>query len=463
MTPFKVIVLAAGKGTRMRSSLPKVLHPVCGRSMVQHVVTAAVEAGAESVHVVVGHGAGQVTDHLAATPQPVPVSTIEQTEQLGTGHAVMVCQEALAGFDGPVLILSGDVPLVPTRLIAQMVQQHEQTSGLTLVSVVLDDPTGYGRVVRDDAGQVARIVEQKDANEAELAVCEVNAGIYLVDAKLLFEVVSGLSNDNAQGEYYLTDGVAAALSRGASVQAVVCDTPALVAGVNSRAQLAQVTGQFQRQITERLMAEGVTLIDPARVTVDVTVTVGNDSVIYPGVTLTGATRIGSRCTLHPNVRISDSTLGDGIEVKDGSLITEATLDGDNTVGPNAHLRPLAHLASSAKIGNYVEIKKATIGVGSKVNHLSYVGDATVGDGVNIGAGTITCNYDGVNKHHTVLEDGVFVGSDTQLVAPVRVGAGAVIGAGSTITGDVPAGSLSISRTPQKNIDGWVARKRQPQQ
>ncbi len=457
MSGFIALVLAAGKGTRMKSALPKVLHPVCGLPMVHHVVACAVDAGADATHVVIGHGAEAVTAYLSQTDFGVPVDTVMQHHQLGTGHAVKVCADAVGGYRGPVLILSGDVPLVGADLVAGLVETHNRAGGgLTLVTVTLDDPTGYGRVVRDGEA-VSRVVEQKDATPEELAIREVNAGIYLVDAPLLFGCLERISDDNAQGEYYLTDIVREAMAEQARVQVYRAASPAAVMGVNSRAQLAAVTATMRGRIADRLMADGVTLIDPATTYVDAGVTVGQDTVLHPNVTLSCATTIGAGCTIHSGSRIVDATVGDGCTIKDGTLITEAVLDGDNSAGPNAHLRPGAHLHAGAKVGNYVEIKKAEIGAGSKISHLSYVGDATVGREVNIGAGTITCNYDGANKYRTVIEDGVFIGSDSQLVAPVTIGKGALVAAGSTVTGDVPAGALGISRTDQRNVPGWVAR------
>ncbi|MFQ5509403.1 MAG: bifunctional UDP-N-acetylglucosamine diphosphorylase/glucosamine-1-phosphate N-acetyltransferase GlmU [Leptospirillia bacterium] len=454
---FRTVVLAAGKGTRMKSAHPKVLHPVCGQPMVRHVVACAQDAGGGQVIVVVGHGAEAVSDHVLGMGGDARV--VEQAEQLGTGHAVLACHEALEGYDGPVLILSGDVPLVTQTLVEGLTAAHTDAGGgLTLLTVELETPDGYGRVIRDGEGRVTRIVEQKDANADELAVREVNTGIYVVDAPVLFAALSRVSCDNAQGEYYLTDIVSEALSEGVQVNVYRTDNPSEVLGVNSRSDLARVSAVMRRRIAEDLMAAGVTLISPEQTYVDAGVSVGADTVLYPGVTLEGNTVIGRDCTVRSGCRIADSRLGDGIEVKDNSLITGAVLEGGNQVGPNAHLRPGAHLMRDARVGNFVEIKKAVIGTGSKVNHLSYVGDAEVGEGVNIGAGTITCNYDGVNKHKTVIGDGVFIGSDTQLVAPVRVGAGATIAAGTTVTSDVPEGALAISRVEQQNKADWASRK-----
>jgi bifunctional UDP-N-acetylglucosamine pyrophosphorylase/glucosamine-1-phosphate N-acetyltransferase len=461
--PLAAVILAAGKGTRMKSRWPKVLHPVCGRSMVQHVAGCALEAGADPVLVVVGKGGGSVVQVLETAFPEKPVAPVLQGQQLGTGHAVLACAPHLKDHEGPVVILSGDVPLVSPDLVRGMLAHHRKGGGgLTVLTVALDDPTGYGRILRDSAGRPLRIVEEKDASPKERAVREINTGIYVADAPLLWATLPRLSRSNAQGEYYLTEIVALALADGSPVHLFRWDDPEEVLGVNSRADLARVSAVLRRRIAQRLMDGGVTLVDPERAYVHAGVTVGPDTVLHPGVCLQGVTTVGSGCTLHPNSRIVDSQIGDGVTVKDGCLITEARLDGDNQVGPNAHLRPGAHLERGARVGNFVEVKAAVIGEGSKVNHLSYVGDATVGKHVNIGAGTITCNYDGFAKHRTIIGDGVFIGSDTQLVAPVTVGKGAVIGAGSTITGDVPAGALSVSRVPQQNVDDgatrWKARK-----
>jgi len=460
-TPFAALILAAGKGTRMKSDRPKVLHEVCGVSMIRHAIDCALAAGAERVVPVIGHGAEQV--RAVAEAAPGTVTCVVQEQQLGTGHAVRVCEAELGGYPHPVLILNGDVPLITPDLLTDVLAHHRKSGGgITVVTVQLDDPTGYGRMVRGKGGDLERVVEQKDASPEERAVREVNTGIYVADPQVLFPLLARVSDNNAQGEYYLTDIVGLSLADGRVVHVYRATDPDLVLGVNSRRDLAQVSAVLRRRIHNRLMDEGVTLLDPSRTDIDAGVRIGPDTVIHPGVTLQGATVIGVNCEILPGTRIVDATLGDGITVKDNCLIDGATLAGHNTVGPMAHLRPGTALAQGAKIGNFVEIKKADIGVGSKVNHLSYVGDATVGKGVNIGAGTITCNYDGVNKFQTVIGDHVFVGSDTQLVAPVTVGEGATIGAGTTVTRDVPADALAVSRTEQKNVAGWAKRRRQPQ-
>ncbi|MEO8036984.1 MAG: bifunctional UDP-N-acetylglucosamine diphosphorylase/glucosamine-1-phosphate N-acetyltransferase GlmU, partial [Acidobacteriota bacterium] len=386
-----------------------------------------------------------------------------QDQQLGTGHAVLQAAGALEGdmAGRRILILSGDVPLTRAGTLKELLAQHErEKNALTVLTMELDDPAMYGRIVRDDEGGVSRIVEAKDANAEEKEIHEVNAGIYLFDGEHLFDNLRNLSTDNAQGEYYLTDLIAVLRKGGKRVGAYIANDPIEALGVNSRAELATVEGEIQKRVVEKLMKAGVTFRNPATVVIDSTVTIGADSVVYPFVTLEGTTNIGEGCVLDPGVHLINVTVGDDVHLKTGTVAEEATIEDEATVGPYANLRPGTHLGKHVKVGNFVETKKAVFGEGSKASHLSYIGDAEIGVDVNIGAGTITCNYDGVNKHKTVLEDGVFIGSDTQLVAPVRVGKGAYVGAGSTITKDVPADALSLSRTPQRIIEGWAARKRE---
>jgi len=431
------VILAAGQGTRMKSQLPKVLHEVAGEPMLAHVIKGAGRLGAEPIVVVIGHGADQVR---AACTAP-GVTFALQAEQFGTGHALQCAAPALAGFSGDLLLLCGDVPLLRTVLTA-----------------ILDNPHGYGRIIRS-AGGVEKIVEEKDATPAERAVGEINTGIYLFAAPRVFALLAGLTTDNAQGEYYLTDVVAAAHAAGERVAALAAAAAEESMGINDRVQLATAGAALRTRINTAHMRAGVTLVDPAATYIDPEVSIGADSILHPGVHLRGRTVIGSACVLEPGVIVTDCTLADRVHVKAGSVLTEASVGADTDIGPMAHLRPGTVLAGHNKIGNFVETKKARIGSGSKASHLTYLGDAQIGAEVNIGCGTITCNYDGVNKHVTVIEDEVFVGSDVQLVAPVRVGRGSLIGAGSTITKDVPADALAISRSEQKIIEGWAARKR----
>ncbi|HEX7418882.1 MAG TPA: bifunctional UDP-N-acetylglucosamine diphosphorylase/glucosamine-1-phosphate N-acetyltransferase GlmU, partial [Thermoanaerobaculia bacterium] len=376
-----------------------------------------------------------------------------------TGHAVLQAA-ALVDRGRNVLILSGDVPLTRPETLRRLLNEHERSqNALTLLTMKLDDPGLYGRIVRDAAGAVTRIVEARDATEAEKSINEVNAGIYVFDGEHLFDNLRNLSTNNAQGEYYLTDLLGVLRTAGKRVGAVVADNPIEALGVNSRADLASVEGEIQNRVVAKLMREGVTFRNPATVVIDSTVSIGNDTVVYPFVTIEGMTTIGSRCVIEPGVHLIDVTAGDDVHLKTGTVAENAEIGDEASVGPYAHLRPETRLGRHVKIGNFVETKKAVFGDGAKASHLSYIGDADVGADANIGAGTITCNYDGVNKHKTVIEDDVFIGSDTQLVAPVRIGKGAYVGAGSTITKDVPPEALALSRTPQRIIEGWATRKR----
>ncbi|MFY9268732.1 MAG: bifunctional UDP-N-acetylglucosamine diphosphorylase/glucosamine-1-phosphate N-acetyltransferase GlmU [Candidatus Manganitrophaceae bacterium] len=452
------VVLAAGQGKRMKSKLPKVLHPVGGIPMLVHVLDLIDRLAISKVFVIVGHQAEAVSEAVSERP----VTCLLQDPPLGTGHAVLQAKAVLSGFAGTVLILSGDTPLLRPETIQRLRQVHRETGAtMTIVTTRLKNPFGYGRVIRKKSGKksesIARIVEEKDATPAEGAINEVNTGIYLVEAPFLFDALSEVQPNNKQQEYYLTDLIGIAARRKERLAGVEAD-PEEVIGVNSRADLSVAEAIVQKRIAARWMAEGVTILDPTRVRIDASVEIDRDVVIHPDVTLEGKTRIGEGCILHP-CRIKNSRLGEEVVVKDYSVIEESEIESDASVGPFAHLRPGTVLRKGAKVGNFVEVKKTELGEGSKANHLTYLGDAMIGKGVNIGAGTITCNYDGKKKHQTVIEDDVFIGSDTQLVAPVRVGTGALIGAGSTITRDVPPDALGISRVRQENKEGWAKRKR----
>lgn len=454
-----VVLMAAGLGTRLRSATVKVLHAVAGRPMIHYPVRSALELGADPIVAVLGHQRDAVEGYLTAAFPDAPLRVALQAEQLGTAHAVLCAREALADFEGDVFILSGDVPTLPTALIERL----DAACGDATVGVVgmrLADPAAYGRLVRDDEGQLARIVEFRDCAPAEKAIDEVNAGIYRVDARFLFDTLAGLGRDNAQGEYYLTDIVAAARAGGHRVSTLVLDgdDAALAGGVNDRVDLAAAEARMQGALRVALMREGVTLIDPASVFVDDGVEVGPDTIIEPGVRLAGCTRVGRGCRLEQGVVLRDTVLGDDVTVHAYSHAERAIVDDACHVGPFARLREGTVLRAGVKVGNFVETKKTEMEEGAKASHLSYLGDARVGAGANVGAGTITCNYDGRLKHRTDIGAGAFIGSDTQLVAPVRVGDGAYVGAGSTITEDVPAGGLALSRTRQRNIPGWVERK-----
>jgi bifunctional UDP-N-acetylglucosamine pyrophosphorylase / glucosamine-1-phosphate N-acetyltransferase len=453
MDNLEVVILAAGLGTRMKSSTIKILHRAAGRPIIDYVLDLAAEVCERPPVMVIGHQREAVQK---AVDQRARFAV--QDQQLGTGHAVLQAADFIEG--NSVLILSGDVPLTRSETLRRLIEQHEsEKNALTLLTMRPDDPAMYGRIVRDADGTVARIVEAKDANDDERKIDEVNAGIYVFEAADLFDNLRGLSTNNSQGEYYLTDLIAILRKAGKRVGAVVASDPIEAVGVNSRAELAVVEAEIQRRVVTKLMADGVTFRNPNTVVIDSTVTIGADSVVYPYVTLEGTTAIGRQCIIEPGVHLINVTAGDDVHFKTGTVAEDATVEDEATVGPYAHLRPGTRLGRYVKVGNFVETKKAVFGEGAKASHLSYIGDAEVGAGANIGAGTITCNYDGVNKHQTIIEDGVFIGSDTQLVAPVRVGKGAYVGAGSTITKDVPPDALALSRTPQRVIEGWATKRR----
>ncbi|HEY8182430.1 MAG TPA: bifunctional UDP-N-acetylglucosamine diphosphorylase/glucosamine-1-phosphate N-acetyltransferase GlmU [Thermoanaerobaculia bacterium] len=450
-----VIIMAAGLGTRMKSRTVKVLHRAAGRPLIDYVVDLAQQVSGRPPIVVVGHQHEAVEQHLGDRARYAL-----QEKQLGTGHAVQQAMLSLDGKDKRILILSGDVPLTRPETLQHLIDEHERSgNALTLVTMQLDHPALYGRIVRDANGGVQRIVEARDADEKQKQIREVNAGIYLFDGQALSDNLRRLSTNNAQGEYYLTDLIAMLRDSGKRVGALQLDDPVEAFGVNSRAELASVESEIQRRVVAKLMAEGVTFRNPETVVIDSMVAIGSDTVIYPFVTIEGNTRIGTGCVIEPGVHLHNVTIGNDVHVKTGTVAEDSVIDEESTVGPYAHLRPGTRLGKHVKVGNFVETKKAIFGEGSKASHLSYIGDAKVGADVNIGAGTITCNYDGVNKNETVLEDGVFIGSDTQLVAPVRVGRGAYVGAGSTITKDVPPDALALSRVPQKIIEGWAKNRK----
>ena len=442
-----VVILAAGKGTRMRSDLPKVLHPIGGVPMLGRVIEAAQQLGDVKITVVIGHGAELVRERFADSG----VQFVEQTEQLGTGHAVA---QAIPNFrpGATVLVLYGDVPLVKTGTLQSLLSASDK--GPALLSVEMANPAGYGRIVRDEAGRVLAIVEEKDADADTLAIREVNTGILAAPGDLLAKWLPELSNSNAQGEYYLTDVIARSVSEEISVTGVRASDPLEVAGVNSRAQQAQLERALQHSRALSLMHAGVTLLDPARLDIRGKLECDTDVAIDINCVFEGEVKLGAGVQIGPNCLLKNCELAAGTVVEANSIIEEAIVGEACTIGPFARLRPGTELAKGAKIGNFVETKKAKIGLGSKVNHLSYIGDAEVGDGVNIGAGTITCNYDGVNKSKTSIGDGAFIGSNSALVAPVEIGAGATIGAGSTITRGVGTDELAVARGKQRNISGW---------
>jgi bifunctional UDP-N-acetylglucosamine pyrophosphorylase/glucosamine-1-phosphate N-acetyltransferase len=455
--PLAAVVLCAGKGTRMKSEKAKVLHPILGKPLCAYPLMRALELGASPVVPVVGHQAQEVERAIRAHFPAAPLRFALQKEQRGTADAVRSAEGALKDFSGRVLILYGDVPLVRRETLEALSAAHTQGGGvLSLVSTVLADPTGYGRVLREK-GKVVRIVEHKDATPEQRQVRECNAGIYLVDSAFLWKALANIRSANAQGEFYLTDLVEMAAAQGpvASIEADFHET----AGVNDRVELAARGKELQARINVHHMRNGVTLADPATTYIEEGVVIGPDTEIAPGVTLSGATVIGRDVSIGQGSLLHASSVADGTTIKPYTVLEEARVGERCILGPFARLRPGTDLAQEVHLGNFVETKKARLGRGSKANHLAYLGDAKIGSGVNVGAGTITCNYDGVNKHLTELGDGVFIGSDTQLVAPVKIGDGAYVGAGSTVTKDVPPGSLAVSRTPQLNVEGWVERKK----
>jgi bifunctional UDP-N-acetylglucosamine pyrophosphorylase / glucosamine-1-phosphate N-acetyltransferase len=455
MSDLHIVVLAAGKGTRMKSEVPKVLHRIAGLSLIDHVLRTASALNPASTTIVVGHAARLVRDHLA------PHSHLEfvvQEPQLGTGHALLQTAPVLRGRQGTVLLLSGDVPLLSSRTLERLHATHRETRAFaTVLTAIVDRPYGYGRIVRTQ-GRITRIVEEKDASRAQREIKEINSGIYALTAQPLFDSLEQIGSDNAQAEYYLPDLIGIYRRRRKVVSTYTIDNASEIRGINSRSELAEVSSMVRQQKNEELMAAGVTLIDPATTYIDVDVEIAPDTVIYPCVFIEGSTRIGAACEIHAGTRISNSTLGDRVVIRNHSVIAEANIASGASVGPFAHLRPGADVGSDARVGNYVELKNAKLGARSKANHLTYLGDTTIGTNVNVGAGTITCNYDGRTKNQTVIEDGAFIGSDTTLVAPVRVGQNAYIGAGSTITDDVPAGALGIARGRQEVKEGWVQKR-----
>ncbi len=448
-----ILVLAAGKGTRMRSDLPKVLHPVGGKALVQHVVDTARQVGSERIFIIIGHGAEKVEEKMAAPD----VRFILQAQQLGTGHAV---QQALPQLrdDATVLILYGDVPLTRAETLQKLIA-HVNDQQMGLLTVNLPDPTGYGRILRDASGAVTAIVEHKDATDEQRQVKEINTGIMAVKAKHLQQWLPQLTNNNAQGEYYLTDIIALARQNGVAIQVEQPNAIEEVEGINNRQQQAALERFYQKQKANELMVAGATLLDPARFDCRGTITVGRDVVIDINCVFEGDVVLGDSVTIEPNCVIINSRIGNNTHIKANSHIEDAAIAGDCDVGPFARLRPGTQLAQGAKIGNFVETKKAVIGEGSKVNHLSYIGDTTIGKKANIGAGTITCNYDGVNKFKTEIGDNAFIGSNSALVAPVKVGTNATVGAGSIITKDVADEELAIARGKQRNIQGWERPKK----
>ncbi len=454
-----VVILAAGLGTRMRSDLAKALHALAGRPLIQHVLSAAAGVEPEKIILVLGHQADKVRSAVGEYRPEI----VLQAEQLGTGHAVRQATEAISAGAGPVLVLCADTPLITSKTLQDVVDLHQKSRAtITLVTAMVDNPFGYGRVVRGKSG-VMRVVEEKDATAAQKKIQEVNAGIYCFDRKFLLSSLMVLGKNNAQGEYYLPDTIELAKKKKHRVSAFLCRDSHEVMGVNSRFDLSQAEAILRRRINRQWMLQGVTLVDPDTVFVGNDVRLGRDVVIYPNVMIEGRTTVGNGCVIRPGTRIVNSVIADNVLVKDCSVIEDSEIASNAVIGPFAHLRPGSLIGPRARIGNFVEVKKSTIGEGSKASHLAYIGDASVGRDVNIGAGVIICNYDGYDKHPTIIEDNVFVGSDSQLVAPVKIGRGALVAAGSTITDDVPADALAISRMPQEIREGFASRRRRMKQ
>lgn len=436
MSKRSIVILAAGQGTRMKSELPKVLHPLAGKPLVNYAVETAAELTSEKPLLVVGHGAEQVRQVVGDK-----AIYVEQREQLGTGHAVLQARPLLEGRSETVLVWYADMPFLSTATLRRLLELHAKHEGpITMLTVEADDPMGFGRILRNEAGQVVGIVEEAVATEEQKAIRELNCGVYCFDSHWLWPHLAQLPL-GPKGEYYLTDLVGMAVAEGRMVQSLKISDATEVLGINDRTHLAQAEAIMRQRINEKWMLEGVTLLDPSLVFIDATVEIRQDTVIYPNTYLQGATTIGHRCRLGPNTIVRDSTIGDRCIIE-ASVVEGAILEEDVDVGPFSHLRKGAHLAKGVHIGNFGEVKNSYLGPGTKMGHFSYLGDATVGQGVNIGAGTVTCNYDGQRKHRTIIEDGAFIGSDTMLVAPVRVGAGAKIGAGSVVTHDIPPHSVA---------------------
>ena len=451
-----VVVLAAGKGTRMKSQVPKVLHRINGFSLIERVLQTSAQLAPASTTLVVGHGAEVVRTSLSALNQDLQF--VVQEKQLGTGHALLQTGPLLRGKPGTLVLLSGDSPLLTAATLQSLVTTHtEAGAAATVITAKVKRPFGYGRIVRT-SGRISKIVEEKDASPAQRTITEINSGIYALDLSVLFEALDRIGTANKQGEYYLPDLIAIFRKQKRTVTTWTVERAEEIRGINSRAELSEVTAMVRQQKNEELMAAGVTIIDPATTYVDSSVVVGPDTVLHPCVILEGSTRIGAACEIHAGARIVNSTIGDRVCVRNHTIILDSTIEPGAQLGPFAHIRPGSSVGEDAHVGNFVELKKTRMGKGAKANHLAYLGDATIGSKTNVGAGTITCNYDGEKKHQTMIGDNVFVGSNSTLVAPVAIGDGSYIAAGSAITDDVQPGALGIGRARQENKVGWVAKR-----
>lgn len=458
---ISAIILAAGIGKRMKSDMPKVLHPISGIPMLFYPIQVVKSLGIEKTVVVVGHKSQEVISALnsAIQTQDSAIKYVKQEPQLGTGHAVLCAEDAQKQWKGNVLILSGDVPLITKETIMGLINLHARNKAvISFISAIVDVPSGYGRVIRNKYNHVLKVVEDKDASSKEKIINEINTGIYLIHGSFLFSGLKKIKQTNAQGEYYLPDLIAIAVKQKKAVGCLTHINHKEVMGINNRIELAEANEEMRERINNELMLSGVTLVDDEAAYIHKGVMVGQDTTIYPNVFLEGNTVIGKGCLIEEGCKIINSTVGDGTVIKSHSVIETSEIGRNVSIGPFARFRPECIIEDNAKIGNFVEIKKSKIGRNSKANHLSYIGDTIVGKDVNIGAGCITCNYDGIKKHQTIIEDGAFIGSDSQLVAPVKIGKGAYIGSGSTITKNVPAGSLALTRAEQRVVEGWVEKK-----
>ena len=448
----------------MKSQLPKVLHPIAGLAIIERVLRTAAALSPAGITMVVGHGADALKNAVTKMTFGVPIQFAIQEPQLGTGHALLQTRSFLEGKTGTVVLLSGDVPLLKVDTLRGLLETHIQAgAAATVVTAQLPRPFGYGRIVRtspSSGSRIAKIVEERDASDVQRKITEINSGIYAFALEPLFKALEGLGTANKQGEYYLPDLVAIYRKQRKTVTTYTVQRADEIRGINSRTELAEVSSMVRQQKNEELMAAGVTLIDPATTYVDADVQVGPDTVIYPCVFLEGNTQIGSACEIHAGSRIVNSTIGDRVCVRNHTVVTDSAVESGALLGPFAHVRPGSQIGENAHVGNFVELKKTSMGKGAKANHLAYLGDATIGAATNVGAGTITCNYDGEKKHQTVIGKGVFVGSNSTLVAPVTLADGSYIAAGSAVTTDVPAGALAIGRARQENKDGWVARRKE---